>query len=131
MWLPARGVAAIEIPHEFLETDDWRGNAFSHMLATRTWRLRRRLAGPEARVDFPVLAELRDAGITDWLALVYGLGITPKKRDDEYLGVVTSWGTDRPSGWTAEELELVEELSRGGRPPVATVWGAQRDSGSD
>ncbi len=93
-----------------MASEGWQSSPFRHMLETHTARLHRRLAGEDAQIDFPVLAEFRDAGLTDWLALIYGFGLNLERAADE-LGVVISWATDRPSGWTAAELAMIEELS--------------------
>jgi adenylate cyclase len=68
-WLRGSGVESAsyvhregeEPPEPFASTPLW------HMVRTQLPFLRRRLTGDEAIVDFPVLAELRDAGATDYL----------------------------------------------------------------
>jgi hypothetical protein len=44
------------------------------MLETKPRRLHRRLVGDEAVLDFDILREFRDAGMSEWLALMYGFG---------------------------------------------------------
>jgi adenylate cyclase len=44
--------------------------------------LRRRLAGPEVRLDFPVLAELAAHGATDYIAELVGPGVEDASRCD-------------------------------------------------
>jgi adenylate cyclase len=73
-WQDGRLVEAIDLPHGYDRETAWQTSPFRHMLQTRTLRLRRRLAGPGAAPEFPVLVEFRDAGLTDWLALLQRFG---------------------------------------------------------
>jgi adenylate cyclase len=90
----------------------WRESPFRHMLEEREPRLRRRLAGPEARLDFPVLAEFRDAGLTDWLAHFYTFGWALRHQEPGQLGVIFSWATDRPEGWSEPDLAALDATSK-------------------
>jgi adenylate cyclase len=90
----------------------WRESPFRHMLEQRERRLRRRLAGAEERLDFPVLAEFRDAGLTDWLAHFYTFGWALKHQEPGQLGVIFSWATDRPEGWSEADLAALDQVSK-------------------
>ena len=48
------------------------------MVRTQLPFLRRRLTGDEAIIDFPLLAELRDAGATDYLDYLVSFGGGPR-----------------------------------------------------
>jgi adenylate cyclase len=63
---------------------------------------RRRLAGPFAQADLPVLQELRDAGATDFVA--FALKFTDGTR--QYI----SFASDAPDGFPAAELAFLETL---------------------
>jgi adenylate cyclase len=69
--------------------------------------VRRRLTGPDARIDFPILEELQGEGATDYL-------ITPLPFSVSRQAAV-GWTTDRPSGFAEGEvarlLGLVPALS--------------------
>ncbi|HMB77264.1 MAG TPA: DUF427 domain-containing protein [Kiloniellaceae bacterium] len=65
--------------------------------------LRRRLEGPDAQVDFPILADLQAQGATDYVAM-------PLHFSDGHINALTL-ATDRPGGFTTENLgELYEIL---------------------
>src|SRR5262245_51654750 len=73
-------------------------------------------AGGRRRVlDFEVLREFRDAGMSEWLALMYGFGWSAALPATNQFGVVLSWTTStavgRGNGWSALELAAIEELS--------------------
>ena len=64
--------------------------------------IRRRLDVPEQALDFPVLADLRELGATDYVAM-------PLAFSDGMINFIT-WATDRPGGFTTDELTVLWEL---------------------
>jgi adenylate cyclase len=112
IWRGGQVSEAVDLVHGYQASPAWQSSPFRHMLETNTLRLHRRLAGEGAELDFPVLREFSEEGLTDWLGLLYRFGWTVKERGLGELGVIVSWATDRPGGWTAEELAALENLSR-------------------
>jgi adenylate cyclase len=110
-WHRGSGLEAVDIRFGFEREPAWLSSPFRHMIETRARRLRRRLAGTDARLDFPALVELRDAGLTDWLALFYSFGWPITRGLVTELGVIFSWATDHPGGWAEQESAAIEELS--------------------
>jgi adenylate cyclase len=76
------------------------------MLRTGVSYLRRRLTGPDALLDFPVLPELRDEGVTDYLGFV---GPFVEEGIDGILG---SWSTDRESGFSDDDISTLLRIQR-------------------
>lgn len=76
------------------------------MLRSGVSYLRRRLVGPDALLDFPVLPELRDEGATDYLGFI---GPFVDQRVDGILG---SWTTDREGGFTEEDIAILLRIQR-------------------
>jgi adenylate cyclase len=62
--------------------------------------IRRRLEGPEAVLDFPVLTELRDEGLTDYLVM-------PLISIDSEVRSLTSWGSRRPGGFGELDIATI------------------------
>ncbi len=100
-----------EFVHALMDTPVWQASPFRHMLETRTRRLHRRLAGADAMLDYPVLAEFRDLGLTEWLGLMLGFGWDTPRPETSQFGVVLSWATASIDGWSAVQLAALEELS--------------------
>src|SRR5262245_23293473 len=111
-WQDGRLAEVSDFAYDYMQTPGWRASPFRHMLETHTPRLHRRLAGAEALLDFPVLAEFRAAGLTEWLALMHDFGWEQRGREADHLGIVLSWATDRPQGWSVAERAAIEDLSR-------------------
>ncbi len=73
------------------------------------WRhLRWRLAGPEARLDFPILKDLAAAGASDYFAQVVGFG--PNGDPSYGTGIGFSFATDLPGGFRDDDLVLLRAV---------------------
>jgi adenylate cyclase len=105
-------VSVEEMVHERAFTNEqfYRSPMF-HMLKTQIPYLRRRLTGPEAVLDFPVLEELHDAGGTDYLGYLVAFAVDddPGPHED---GVAGSWTTDRPAGFSDRDLRDLARVQR-------------------
>ncbi len=110
-WEHGRTTGDIPLEYGFEKEDAWLSSPFRRMVGEGMRRMRRRLTGEQAELDFPVLHEFRAAGLTDWLALVYRFGDGLRHDEVGDLGAGLSWATDKPGGWSPAELALIEELS--------------------
>ncbi len=79
--------------------------------------LRRRLEGPEARLDFSILHDLKARGATDYFALPVGGAFGPRA----YMAVYV---TDRPSGFSEREIQDLSAVSE--RLSVVADMNSQR-----
>lgn len=90
---------------------DWASSPMKWMIDHEVPFLRRHLIGPGAIIDFPVLADFRERGGTDYLALV-----SPFVTDrDSELGnnqIFMTYLTRRPSGFTDEDLAVLSAIQR-------------------
>lgn len=85
---------------------EWVKSPLHHMIQRRITSLRRRLVGPEAMFDFPILEELRQAGATDYFAFLIPFGAG---EDD---GLIGSWVTDRKRGFFDADLRALHRIQR-------------------
>jgi len=69
--------------------------------------LRRRLTGPEARIDFPSLKPIAAAGLTDYFAQLVAFANGDPARGQ---GIGFSFATDRPEGFRDEDLLLIQAV---------------------
>jgi hypothetical protein len=67
-WRRGSGVKVTEAPYALLESAEFRDSTVAQIHASGA-KLRRRLAASDS-IDFSVLAELRDEGATDYVALL-------------------------------------------------------------
>lgn len=115
-WEPGLGLAEYEsILHRDGGNEGWARSPFRHMLETLTPVMRCRLEGPSAQVDFPVLQEFVDQGLTDWLGLAFAFGWSLRDNMDlgrfGQMGMVSSWATSRPGGFRDAELDKLQSLT--------------------
>lgn len=87
---------------------EWQASPLRHLVESRRPRLRRRLAAANEPLDFPMLEALRAEGATDYLALLQGFAVAD--RHDGPTGMVTSWTTDSPGGFTDAQAARLEAL---------------------
>lgn len=71
--------------------------------------VRRRLEGPDAVLDFPILVELQQSGATDYVIL-------PLPFSDGSIHIM-SFASDRPGGFSEADMALIEAIL----PPLAAI----------
>lgn len=106
-WHREKGMGSVGLTHGTFETSKtWRANPHMHMIENKLKTLRRRLTGEDALLDFPVLDEFVEDGATDYLAFVVPFGAG----DD--TGVIGSWTTDRPGGFTDGHIRILHRIEK-------------------
>ena len=112
-WVRAEGVtiAAFGRDHDEEAAAEFNRSPFAFMVDHNLGGMRRRLTGPDARLDFEVLHDFAARGGTDYLifAIPYG-GLDPLRASSDYDGVLFSFVCDRPGGWTEAEAEKLGHL---------------------
>ena len=101
IWRPGAEVETSEAPFELLETAEFRDNPIARVYETSR-AIRRKLTDPDYVVDFPVLADLRAQGVTDYLA-------SPLFFTDGAIHVVTCT-TQQPGGFTEAQIAGIEAI---------------------
>lgn len=84
----------------------WRSSPFYKMMQTGDSFLRRRLDDSAAQAEFPVLAEVLSAGMTDYVAIINRFAA-----DDvigEMVGLYSSWVTSAPAGFSDVQIAALK-----------------------
>jgi len=118
IWDRATGPAAhFEFQHTEVGVPSLQQSPFTSMLREGVDEVRRDLTRAEGEDKWPVFAELRQAGMTDWLGRVFPFGElapTPQTPDDtggaDQLLVVCSFTTDRRGGFADDHLAALRAL---------------------
>jgi adenylate cyclase len=111
IWRPDTGITVQELPRS-RDIRGWQDSPFSLLTKNNVPSIRRRLAGPEAVVDFPMLAELRDEGMTDYYGYVTSFLGGPPTTQAAASGMVGSWATDRPSGFSDGDISALLRIQK-------------------
>jgi adenylate cyclase len=86
----------------------WRASVFFSMLLSGDSVLRRRIPA-DGELEFPAFAELREASISDYVAVINRFA------EDGAIGemdcVYSSWMTDRAEGFTDDEIGALKRLT--------------------
>ena len=101
-WQSGQGIKVGESPHELLEHATFRESPVKRVSDTNE-PIRRRLADAGCPLDFAVLHELRDDGVTDYLAL-------PLQFTNGEVHVAT-WTTCEPGGFTGAQIAGIEAIA--------------------
>jgi adenylate cyclase len=101
VWRPGAGVEVMDAPFDLFETAEFRGSPVAQVYASGK-PIRRRLADPHCPIDFAQLDELKDEGVSDYLA-------SPLLFTDGEIHLAT-WTTRQPGGFTATQIEGIEAI---------------------
>jgi adenylate cyclase len=87
---------------------------FGFLILNGLDRLRRRIVGPSALRDFPILEDLHAEGFTDYVATATEFGVARLRPANTfgYTGIVTSWATTRDAGFTDADIAALSGLMR-------------------
>jgi adenylate cyclase len=114
IWRNGSGITFDRIPFspDNLPTAEWLRSPLRALVEGPAPLLRRRLAGPDRQLDFPVLEEFAASGMTDYIAFATALN-TPGARARDYpSGVVSSFTTADPAGFTEYQIEQLRRLHK-------------------
>lgn len=98
--------------HQENASEAWNQSPMKYMFDHDLNVLRRNLDGPAKLLDFPVLNELADQGLTDYLVLRTALTIRNEIDTTKTLGIIATWSADRQGGFTNDELEAIKKIQR-------------------
>lgn len=98
--------------HQEKESEAWLRSPMKYMLENDVDVLRRNLDGPSRLLDFPVLEEVAEQGMTDYLVIRTGLSVKNETATNGQIGIIGTWSADRKGGFTNAELEALQRIQR-------------------
>lgn len=103
-------VAQTVFDHSWARSSAWQDSPLRHMVLTNLPRMRRRLQGSNAVLDFPLFEELAARGLTEWYGAVNGFEADSAVQSAATLGMACSWSTANPTGFSDADLQLINRL---------------------
>jgi adenylate cyclase len=88
--------------------ENWTRSPFFRMERDGAPSLRRRLDATYRRGEFPLLDQFQDRGVTDYVAFAVPFGESVRLGDNK--GMVSSWTTDAPKGFSDPQIELLHGI---------------------
>ena len=98
--------------HADEETEDWLQSPIRYVLVNDENKLRRRITGGNAVLDFPMLTELSERGFTDYLILATEFGLPAIRNDLGKSGIVVSWSTKEDAGFSDDAVKALEYIQK-------------------
>ncbi len=111
LWARGKLTEFEQFRHQETESDAWLRSPMKYMFDNGVMVLRRKLEGPDKVLDFPVVEELAEQGMTDYFVVRTALSV----RNDHAAsgkGILVTWAADRQGGFTNEELEALQKIQR-------------------
>jgi adenylate cyclase len=112
LWARGRVTEFEQFRHQETESDAWLRSPMKYMYDNDVLVLRRKLQGPDKVLDFPVVEELAEQGMTDYLVIRTALSVTRDNAATGKMGILLTWAADRQGGFTNEELEALQKIQR-------------------
>jgi adenylate cyclase len=110
-WWLGKGARLEQHYHSTAGSEAWLKSPFYRMLSRGLPRLRRRLTGENAFLDFNVLKELAEQGYTDYLMTSSNFRIAQfADFDGGTTGIMASWTTSRVGGFTDDDLQALSRI---------------------
>jgi adenylate cyclase len=112
-WWLGRGAVLEQRYHSTMDSEAWLTSPFYHVLSNRLPRMRRRLTGENALLDFEMLTEIRDQGYTDYLLTSSSFQIAEFAGfSGGTTGILASWSTMRGGGFSESDLEALSRIQQ-------------------
>ncbi|MEM9049818.1 MAG: adenylate/guanylate cyclase domain-containing protein [Pseudomonadota bacterium] len=112
-WRRETGAELFQYRHGLQPSADYLNSPFHHAHQNGLTRLRRRLIGPEALLDFPVLKELQEKRFTDYFltATRMSIGRVEAFRGGG-VGLMASWATRRANGFSDADMVALSRIQK-------------------
>ena len=104
-----------QFPHQDNETEAWTKSPLRFVLENNLDVLRRKLTGPDATIDFPMLEDLKKQGLTEYLVLATPMelrtpdAVTPAETS---RGTMVSWSTERENGFSDDDVAAFQAIQQ-------------------
>jgi len=110
-WWLGKGAKLEQYYHSSAAGEQWLNSPFFRVLSRGLPRLRRRLTGENAFLDFEVLKDFAAQGYTDYLLTAANFSIAEfTDFQGGTTGIMASWATTRAGGFTDMDLEALSRI---------------------
>ncbi len=111
LWQRDLGSELKQFPHQAERATEFIQSPGYFMMQNDIQALRRRLEGPDKQIDFPLLEQMVEMGMTDYLTVVTGK-LEGKTADQPNFGILVAWISDRPGGFSDDDIAALKKIQR-------------------
>ena len=114
MWDRGKPAVLEQFVHQDEETSTWSRSPMKYVIENEIEVFQRRLDGPNELLDYDMLHDLKKQGVTDYLVLATKLETPHTRRQNQTgaRGIIVTWATDRPSGFSADDLNSLQQIQK-------------------
>ncbi|MDJ0932560.1 MAG: adenylate/guanylate cyclase domain-containing protein [Breoghania sp.] len=112
-WNRGQNVVLEQFAHRDQKSDEWNHSPFKHLVDSGSDVLRRRLAGNQAVINFPLLQDMATRDYTDYLAMITRFDAATAPTTPKKAGIIISWASDRAGGFTNSDIQALRRIQRG------------------
>jgi adenylate cyclase len=112
IWKRGEAAELGQFPHQDQANEAWQRSPMRVVVEQDIPVLRRKLVGSDRILDFPLLEEFAEQGYTDYMLMATPLFGNSIHRDGRRRGIVVSWTSDQPGGFSDEDLGGLQRLQR-------------------
>ncbi len=112
LWYRGQEPELEQFRHQSERSDAWFQSPMYYMLEHKVEMLRRHLDGPNKLVDFQLLEELIDKGLTDYLTIRTAFDSADAENENKVYGLLVAWSSDRPGGFSDDDIAALKKIQR-------------------
>ena len=112
LWKRGQDTEFEQFNHQDDASEEWLRSPMAYMFEHGVSTLRRNLDGPNKLVDFPILDDLIEQGLTDYLVIATSFAGAQRISDENRSGIFLTWACDREGGFTDDDLEALNKIQR-------------------
>lgn len=110
LWQRGEETTLSQFQHQTERTEDYLASPMFFMFEHNISVIRRNLDGPNKLIDFPVLEELIELGMTDYLTI--RTQFKQGDADGKMNGVLVAWASDRAGGFSDDDIAALQKIQR-------------------
>lgn len=112
LWRRGHETEFEQFVHQEEASEAWLNSPMKYMFDNEVDVLRRNLDGPNKLIDFPVLKDVIEQGMTDYLVVSTALATRSAGDERRQMGIVVTWSSDRPGGFSDSEIAALQRIQR-------------------
>ena len=112
LWERGKAPELEQFRHREEQSEEYLASPMHFMFEHNVYVLRRKLQGPDKLVDFPILEELIEQGMTDYLTIATSFDSTADDLQQQLFGILVAWASDRPGGFTENDIAALQKIQR-------------------